>query len=109
MSGDLERSPLWLILVEVVHSLPMYRSHKAYVRDHLLLENPELTPEELSQRLDIPLGEAMVILSELRGGLEEAEEEKGEDEEVYGDGDHGDGEDDPPGAPPPMGPPEDLY
>lgn len=82
MSGDLERSPLWLILVEVVHSLPMYRYHKAYVRDHLLLENPRLTPEELSKRLDIPLGEAMVILSELRGGLEEAEEDEDEDEEV---------------------------
>ncbi len=65
MAAELERNPLWLILVEAVHALPMYPSHKAYVRDSLLLEQPEITVEELSQRLDIPLGEAMVILQEI--------------------------------------------
>ncbi len=65
MAAELERNPLWLILVETVHALPMYPSHKAYVRDSLILEQPEITVEELSQRLDIPLGEAMVILREI--------------------------------------------
>ncbi|MCW3978815.1 MAG: hypothetical protein NWF12_03635 [Candidatus Bathyarchaeota archaeon] len=65
MAAELERNPLWLILVEAVHALPMYPSHRAYVRDSLLLEQPEITVEELSQRLDIPLGEAMVILQEI--------------------------------------------
>ena len=65
MSDELEKNPLWLILVETVHSLPMYASHKAYVRDSLVLEEQEITPEELSLRLDIPLGEAMVILHEI--------------------------------------------
>jgi hypothetical protein len=65
MAAELERNPLWLILVETVYALPMYPSHKAYVRDSLLLEQPEITVEELSQRLDIPLGEAMVILQEI--------------------------------------------
>ena len=82
MGDDLERSPLWLILVEVVHRLPMYRYHKAYVRDNILLENPEITAEELSKRLDIPLGEALVILSELRGGLKESKQHEGEEDEV---------------------------
>ena len=82
MEDDLERSPLWLILVEVVHRLPMYRYHKAYVRDHILLEDPDITAEELSKRLDIPLGEALVILSELRGGLKESEQHEGEEDEV---------------------------
>ena len=74
---DLERvegNPLWSILVEAVHALPMYPSHKAYVRDILMHENPNLSPEDLSQVLDIPLGEALVILHELR---EESKEEPG--------------------------------
>lgn len=65
MSDELEKNPLWFILVETVHSLPTYSSHKAYVRDRLVLEEHEITPEELSIRLDIPLGEAMVILQEI--------------------------------------------
>ena len=65
MSAELERNPLWLILVEAVHALPMYPSHKAYVRDSLILESPEISAEELSLRLNIPLGEAMVILHEI--------------------------------------------
>ncbi len=65
MADELDRNPLWLILVETVHALPMYPSHKAYVRDSLILEQPEITVEALSQRLDIPLGEAMVIHHEI--------------------------------------------
>ena len=65
MNVELERNPLWLILVEAVHALPMYPFHKAYVRDNLILESPDISAEELSLRLDIPLGEAMVILHEI--------------------------------------------
>jgi hypothetical protein len=65
LSAELERNPLWLILVEAVHGLPMYGAHKAYVRDRILLQISDITPEEVSTRLDIPLGEAMVILHEL--------------------------------------------
>jgi hypothetical protein len=32
----------------------------------LLQENPDITVEELAMRLNMPLGEAMVILDELR-------------------------------------------
>jgi hypothetical protein len=63
--SELERNPLWLILVEAVHGLPMYGAHKAYVRDSMLLQLSDVTAEEISTRLDIPLGEAMVILNEL--------------------------------------------
>ncbi len=76
MSAEQERNPLWLILVEAVHALPMYPSHKAYVRDSLALELSEITVEELSLRLDIPLGEAMVILHEIE------EENKGASADV---------------------------
>ncbi|MEM3032144.1 MAG: pantetheine-phosphate adenylyltransferase [Nitrososphaerota archaeon] len=65
----------WEILVETVHALPLYQAHKAYVRDRLLSQNPAITAEELSARLDIPMGEAMVILREVRMTGEEVLEE----------------------------------
>ncbi|MBS7606626.1 hypothetical protein KEJ14_02140 [Candidatus Bathyarchaeota archaeon] len=59
--------PLWPILVETVHSMIMYRYHKTYVEEKILREKPEISPRELAARLGIPLGEALVILYELRG------------------------------------------
>lgn len=59
-------NPLWSLLVEVVHSLPLYPNHKSYTRDVLLIEKPEMNSLELSQHLDMPLGEAIVIIDELR-------------------------------------------
>ncbi|MEM3616694.1 MAG: hypothetical protein QXN95_05090 [Candidatus Bathyarchaeia archaeon] len=60
------KEKLWPILVETVHAMVMYPHHKAYTRDVLLHEKPDITPAELSSRLGIPLGEALVILYELK-------------------------------------------
>lgn len=60
------KEKLWPILVETVHAIVMYPHHKAYIRDVLLHENPDITPSELAARLGIPLGEALVILYELK-------------------------------------------
>jgi hypothetical protein len=65
-SNDYVENPLWTILVEVVHALIMYKHHKAYVREVILSEKPEITAQELAGRLGIPLGEALVILYELK-------------------------------------------
>ena len=65
MAEEYKENPLWLILVETAQKLPMYNAHLNYTKDIILTENSKITPEELSQRLDIPLGEAIVILSEL--------------------------------------------
>ena len=65
---DPQKNPLWLILAETAQRLPLYSAHKAYVRDNILPENPDVSAEEISHRLDTTLGEAMVILSELREG-----------------------------------------
>ena len=65
MSEEYKDNPLWLILIETVENLPMYKSHLNYVKDIILVENPKITPEELSQRLNMPLGEAIVILSNI--------------------------------------------
>jgi len=64
--GDHEGDPLWEELVEVVHCLIMYPRHKAYIRDTLLRDKPEITSREAARLLGIPLGEALVIFSELK-------------------------------------------
>ena len=59
------KEKLWSILVETVHDSVMYPTRKAYTRDTILRETPDITPDELAYRLDAPLGEALVILFEL--------------------------------------------
>lgn len=59
------KEKLWPILVETVHTLVMYPSHKAYTREVILQEKPDIKPAELATRLNISLGEALVILHEL--------------------------------------------
>jgi len=66
---DVTKEKLWLILVDTVHSIVMYPGHKGYTRETLLRENPDLTAMELSNRLHTSLGEALVILDELRAEL----------------------------------------
>jgi hypothetical protein len=61
----------WSVLVETVHFLPLYASHKAYTRDKILMQKPDITAEELVRMLGIPLGEALVLLWELRKTGEE--------------------------------------
>lgn len=63
---EYEKEKLWLILVETVRTLIMYPNHKAYTREVVLHEKPDITPAELAARLGIPLGEALVILYELK-------------------------------------------
>ncbi|MEM2995315.1 MAG: hypothetical protein QXI91_04790 [Candidatus Bathyarchaeia archaeon] len=66
------KEKLWPILVETVHALAMYANHKAYTRDVILHEKPDITPIELATRLGIPLGEALVILYELTNEMGES-------------------------------------
>jgi len=59
------KEKLWPILIETVHAMVMYPNHKNYTRELILNEKPDITPSELAARLNIPLGEALVILHEL--------------------------------------------
>jgi hypothetical protein len=43
----------------------MYPGHKAYTRETILRERPDVTPAELATRLNMSFGEAIVILDEL--------------------------------------------
>jgi len=63
---EYEKNTLWPILVETAQALVMYKPHKRYVSTMVLNETPNITPKELSLRLGMPIGEAMVILHELR-------------------------------------------
>lgn len=63
----LGREELWKLLVETVHSLPMYKSHKRYVEEIMIKETPQISPQELALQLNISLGETFVLLDEIRG------------------------------------------
>ena len=56
---------LWQLIVEAVHASVMYPTHKAYTRDSILPQKADVSADELAERLGMPLGEALVILSEL--------------------------------------------
>ena len=62
---EFTRERLWLLLVDTVHKVVMYPNHKAYTRDVILREKPDVTATELANRLRMSLGEALVILDEL--------------------------------------------
>lgn len=59
------KESLWQLVVETAHSSVMFVSHKAYTKGCVLLETPDVTPQELAHRLNMSLGEALVILDEL--------------------------------------------
>jgi len=63
---EFTKEKLWQLLVEAVHASVMYPTHKAYTRDSILPQKADVSAKELAERLGMPLGEAMVILSELR-------------------------------------------
>lgn len=74
-AGKLGKQELWEALIETVHALPMYPHHKRYVKNVLLVEKPDLQARELAILLNIPYGEALVMLSEFSGKSETAEPE----------------------------------
>ena len=62
----LSKEELWNALVQTAHALLMYRNHKHFIEETLLKEKPDISPQELAIRLSIPLGEALVLLSDVR-------------------------------------------
>ncbi len=63
---DYVNDPLWPVLVETVHAMVLYPHHKAYIRRTVLLERPNITYNDLAIFMRLAVGEAMVILHELR-------------------------------------------
>ncbi len=65
-SEEYVNNPLWPILVDTVHSIVMYPYHKAYVRNVILVEQAQINAKDLALKLNISLGESIVILFELQ-------------------------------------------
>jgi hypothetical protein len=63
--NGLTKEQLWKLLVEAVHANVMYPTHKAYIRDIILKAHADISAEEISLKLNMPLGETMIILDEL--------------------------------------------
>lgn len=59
-------NPLWQILVDAIKTIVMFPHHKAHVRDVVLVGQPHITAEDLALKLNISLGESLVILYELQ-------------------------------------------
>ena len=66
IQNSIEKEELWNALVDTVHALLMYKSHKRYVQEVMLKERPDISPKELAIRLNISLGESLVLLAETR-------------------------------------------
>lgn len=62
---ECSKEKLWQLLVEAVHASVMYPTHKAYTRENILPQKPNITANALAETLGMPLGEALVILGEL--------------------------------------------
>jgi hypothetical protein len=62
---EYSKEKLWQLLLEAVHASVMFPTHKSYTRDKILPEKPDISPKELAGQLNMPLAEALVILSEL--------------------------------------------
>jgi len=61
-----DATALWEILTETARALPMYKFHKRYVERSILPEKPRISAKEMALLMGLPLGEAIVILEELR-------------------------------------------
>jgi hypothetical protein len=61
-----DAATLWEILTDTVHALPMYKHHKHYAEKSMLPEKPRISAKEMALLMGMPLGEAIVILEELR-------------------------------------------
>jgi transcription initiation factor IIE alpha subunit len=62
---DLSKDKLLQLLIETVHSMSMYPNHKTYTQELMRREKTDLNPKELAVRLNMTLGEVLVILQEL--------------------------------------------
>ena len=60
------KEQLWQLIVEAVHASVMYPTHKAYTRDSILPQKADVSANELAGMLEMPHGEAIVILNELQ-------------------------------------------
>jgi hypothetical protein len=60
--ADFKGHPLWKILIETARNNPLFAGNAGYAHNHIIPENPSITPKELASKLSITVGEALAIL-----------------------------------------------
>ncbi len=63
--NNLSKDKIIQLLFETVHAMVMYPNHKTYMQEIIRKEKTDLKPDELAIRLNMTLGEVLVILHEL--------------------------------------------
>jgi hypothetical protein len=71
-----DAAALWDILTDTVHMLPMYKHHKRYAEKSVLSEKPRISAKEMALWMGMPLGEAIVILEELKSSSKATHEDE---------------------------------
>jgi len=79
-----DATALWEILTDTVHVLPMYKHHKRYAEKNVLPERPRISAKEIALLMGMPLGEAIVILEELRASSKGTLEDESKTKAVPG-------------------------
>jgi RNAse (barnase) inhibitor barstar len=79
-----DAAALWEILVDTVHALPMYKHHKHYAEKSVLPEKSRISAKEMALLMGMPLGEAIVILEELRPSSKGTREDDSKSKVVAG-------------------------
>lgn len=65
--ADFKGHPLWDILVETARRSPFYPGLSGYVRSEIIPKEPDISAKELASRLSISVGEALVLLDDMKG------------------------------------------
>jgi len=60
--ADFKGHPLWKILIETARNNPLFAGNAGYAHNHIIPEDPKITPKELAGKLSITVGEALAIL-----------------------------------------------
>lgn len=63
---DFTKEQILELLVDTVHSMILYPQHKSYINNLILDDENNREPQLLAARLNITLGEVLIILKELK-------------------------------------------
>jgi hypothetical protein len=63
---EVKSNILWKVLKDTARRNPLYSNLTAFTKTQILPNNPTITAKELASKLSISLGEALVLLADLK-------------------------------------------
>lgn len=63
---EFKTHPLWSILVETARRSPLYAGLSGYCKNKILPLQPNISVKELARKMSISIGEALVLLHDLK-------------------------------------------